>query len=73
MGATSAMFYKYKSKYGGMEPSDVKRLRVLEDESGKRRDINSKNEDVGWRAESCGAFDGSSSGQPATSVRCAAN
>ena len=31
----SATFYKYKSKYGGMEPSDAKRLRALEDENGK--------------------------------------
>jgi putative transposase len=55
-GISSATFYKYKSKYGGMEPSDAKRLRVLEDENGKLkkllaeqmldnamlRDINSK-------------------------------
>jgi putative transposase len=33
--AGSATFYKYKSKYGGMEPSDAKRLRALEDENGK--------------------------------------
>ena len=32
---SSATFYKYKSKYGGMEPSDAKRLRALEDENGK--------------------------------------
>ena len=25
----------YKSKYGGVEPSDAKRLRALEDENGK--------------------------------------
>jgi len=31
---SSATFYKYKSKYGGMEPSDAKRLRALEDENG---------------------------------------
>ena len=55
-GIISATFYKYKSKYGGMEPSDAKRLRALEDENGKLkkllaeqmldnamlRDINSK-------------------------------
>ena len=34
-GISSATFYKYKSKYGGMEPSDAKRLRALEDENGK--------------------------------------
>ena len=32
---SSATFYKYKSKYGGMEPSDAKRLRALVDENGK--------------------------------------
>lgn len=55
-GISSATFYKYKSKYGGMEPSDAKQLRALEDENGKLkkllaeqmldnamlRDINSK-------------------------------
>ena len=36
-GISSATFYKYKykSKYGGMEPSDAKRLRALVDENGK--------------------------------------
>ena len=33
---SSATFYKYKSKYDCMEPSDAKRLRALEDENGKR-------------------------------------
>lgn len=86
-GISSTTFYKYKSKYGGMEPSDAKRLRALEDENGKLkkqlaeqmldnamlRDINSKNGDARWEAESCGAFDGGSSGQPATGVQCAAS
>jgi hypothetical protein len=27
--------YKYKSKYGGIEPSEAKRLRALEDENAK--------------------------------------
>ena len=81
-GISSATFYKYKSKYGGMEPSDAKRLRTLEDENGKLkkllaeqmldnamlRDINSKNGDARGKAESKGAFDGSSSSQPATGV-----
>ena len=35
LGVSLATFYKYKSKYGGMEPSDAKRLRDLEDENGK--------------------------------------
>ena len=32
---SSATVYKYKSKYGGMEPSNAKRLWALEDENGK--------------------------------------
>ncbi len=36
---SSATFYKYKSKYGGMEPSDAKRLRALEDENGKLKTL----------------------------------
>ena len=38
-GIRSATFYKYKSKYGGMEPSDAKRLRALEDENGKLKKL----------------------------------
>jgi putative transposase len=30
-----ATFYKLKAKYGGMKASDARRLRQLEDESGK--------------------------------------
>ena len=35
---SQATFYKYKSKYGGMELSDAARLRTLEAENGKLRD-----------------------------------
>ena len=38
-GIISATFYKYKSEYGGMEPSDAKRLRALEDENGKLKKL----------------------------------
>ena len=34
-GLSPATFYKYKSKYGGMGLSDVKRLKMLEDENAK--------------------------------------
>jgi len=30
-GLSEASFYKYKSKFGGMQVSDVKKLRALED------------------------------------------
>ena len=34
-GISSATFYAWKAKYGGMEVSDAKRLRALEDENAK--------------------------------------
>ena len=34
-GLSRATFYKLKGKYGGMEVSDARRLRQLEDENGK--------------------------------------
>ncbi len=34
-GLSPATFYKLKAKYGGMEVSDARRLRQLEDENGK--------------------------------------
>ena len=39
LGITEATFYRWKSKYGGMEPSDVKRLRALEDENRKLKTL----------------------------------
>jgi len=32
-GISSATFYKWKSKYGGLEVSDARRLKALEDEN----------------------------------------
>lgn len=34
-GVSSATFYKWKAKFGGLEVSDAKRLRQLEDENAK--------------------------------------
>ena len=34
-GISDATFYKWRSKYGGMEVSDAKRLRGLEEENAK--------------------------------------
>ena len=34
-GISSATYYNWKSKYGGMEASDVKRLKALEDENNR--------------------------------------
>jgi len=34
-GISDATFYKWRSKYGGMEASDAKRLRALETENAR--------------------------------------
>jgi putative transposase len=34
-GISSATFYKWKAKYGGMDVSDARRLKALEDENSK--------------------------------------
>ncbi len=34
-GVSEATLYNWKSKYGGLEVSEAKRLRALEDENGK--------------------------------------
>jgi putative transposase len=36
-GISDATFYKWKAKYGGLEVSEAKRLRALEDENGEPR------------------------------------
>ena len=38
-GVSSATFYKWKAKYGGLEVSDAKRLRALEDENAKLKKL----------------------------------
>jgi putative transposase len=35
LGILEATFYNWKSKYGGMEASDVKRLKELEEENAR--------------------------------------
>ena len=35
LGITSATYYKWKRKYGGLEVNEAKRLRELEQENGK--------------------------------------
>jgi putative transposase len=34
-GFSDASYYKWKAKYGGMDVSEAKRLKTLEDENGK--------------------------------------
>ena len=36
---SSATFYKWKSKYGGLEVSEARRLRALEDENAKLKKL----------------------------------
>ena len=38
-GISTATFYKWKSKFGGMEVSDARKLRHLEDENQKLKRI----------------------------------
>jgi len=38
-GVSAATFYKWKSKFGGMEVSDAKRLKVLEAENNRLKKL----------------------------------
>lgn len=38
-GISSASFYKYKAKYGGMDVSDARKLKALEDENAKLKKL----------------------------------
>lgn len=38
-GVSPATFYKWKSKFGGLEVSEAKRLRSLEDENAKLKKL----------------------------------
>ena len=38
-GISSATFYKWKAKFGGMEVSDARRLKTLEDENAKLKKL----------------------------------
>jgi putative transposase len=38
-GINPATFYKWKSNYGGLEVSEAKRLRSLEDENAKLKNL----------------------------------
>ena len=38
-GVSSATFYKWKSRYGGLEVSDARRLKALEDENAKLKKL----------------------------------
>lgn len=38
-GISQATFYKYKAKFGGMDVSDARRLKSLEDENAKLKKL----------------------------------
>ena len=38
-GISEATFYKYKAKFGGMDVSDARKLRALEDENAKLKKL----------------------------------
>lgn len=38
-GISNATYYKWKSKYGGMEMSDIRRLKELEDENRRLKQM----------------------------------
>ena len=38
-GISSATFFKWKAKFGGMEVSDARRLKALEDENAKLKKL----------------------------------
>jgi len=66
-GVSTASFYKYKAKFGGMEVSDARKLKALEDENAKLKkllaeqmldnamlkDVNSKNVWSAPRLQGC--------------------
>lgn len=38
-GVSSAIFYKWKAKYGGMDVSDARKLKTLETENGRLKKL----------------------------------
>lgn len=39
VGVSEKTFHRWKAKFGGMEVSDARRLRTLEDENGKLKEL----------------------------------
>ncbi len=50
-GISSATFYAWKAKYGGLEVSEARRLKALEDENGKLKRLlaNAMLDDAGLK------------------------
>ena len=82
-GISSAAFYEYKARFGGMDASEAQRLKVLEGENAKLKkllaeampdmailkDVAAKNGDARCEAVGGGAGRGGPRGEPASGVR----
>ena len=82
-GVSSATFYKWKARYGGLEVSDARRLKALEDENAKLKkllaeamldnailkDVAAKNGSARRKAGGGGACRGGPRGEPAPGVQ----
>ena len=79
-GLSSATLYKWKAKYGGLEVSDARRLKALEDENRKLKRLladslldNAALKDLLEKtAEACGATRGGEQGDGASRAESAA-
>ena len=81
-GISSATFYKWKAKYGGLDVSDAKRLKSLEDENSKLkkllaeamldnamlRDVAARNGDARRQTRSRRSFPPGPRGEPAAGM-----
>lgn len=84
-GISSATFYKWKAKFGGLEISDARRLRALEEENVRLKrlladamldnailkDVAGKNGDARREAGGGGSCLCRARSEPASGVRCA--
>jgi len=83
-GVSEATIYNWKSKYGGLEVSEARRLRELESENAKLKrlladtmldnvalkDLLAKNSDARRHAGSCGSSPGLPRDERAAGVPC---
>jgi putative transposase len=63
---SSATFYAWKAKYGGMDVSEAKRLRALEDETARLKRLYA---DAMLDSEPCRAIGPSDNGERAEGTR----
>ena len=68
-GISDATFYKWKAKYGGLEVSEARRLKALEDDNARLKP--QKNGDACRQARGRGASPCGARGEPAPGVYCA--